>query len=232
MTRLGLVTGLVVEAARIEAVFDSEPESERPFVGVAGGSAERAASVAMQHLENGADVLVSFGIAGGLDPSRSPGDIVVGTFVWQDADLTQTDTAPAWTQLLAERIGLECRVETGGVAGIDTPVMSSAGKALLRDKTDAVAADMESHGVARVAAKAGIPLLVIRAIADPATRAIPAAALVGMGPDGHRRPFAVLGKLLTRPQDLPGIIGLARDSSAALGSLAVAARILLKTRFS
>jgi hypothetical protein len=68
---------------------------------------------------------------------------------------------------------------------------------------------------------------VVRAIADPASRAIPAAALAGLGPDGRRRPFSVLVRLLVNPAQISGIVRLAGDSRAARCSLARAAPIIL-----
>ena len=86
--------------------------------------------------------------------------------------------------------GLEMRVEGGAIAGVDRPLMRPAEKLALLAQTHARAADMESHVVARVAAAAGVPFVVIRAISDPSNRALPRAAVVGhhaRGPDRRRR---------------------------------------------
>ncbi len=79
--------------------------------------------------------------------------------------------------------------------------------------------DMESHAVARVASKAGLPFLVLRAIADPAHRAVPISAVGGLGPDGHTRTLAVLGNLLLRPWELPDLLRLSRDMRKGLRTL-------------
>lgn len=218
---------MATEAARVRTASRCLQDFELPLIGVAGGSAERAAVLARRHVAAGATGLVSFGIAGGLDPSLLPGDIVIGASVWRDSGPLLEMTAP-WAQSMAARLQPSCRIRVGGIAGIDAPVVSPAAKADLGFRTGALAVDMESHGVASVAAEIGIPVLVIRAIADPSLRAIPAAALAGMGPDGRQRPFAVLARLLVRPHDLPGLIRLAGDSAAAMRSLAVAARILIR----
>jgi hypothetical protein len=60
-----------------------------------------------------------------------------------------------------------------------------------------------------------VPLLVLRVIADPADRTIPASALGGMAEDGSTRALPVLGALLLRPREIPAIARLARDSRQA-----------------
>lgn len=227
MSRLGIVTGLSMEAARIRAVCRGFQDADMPFIGVAGGSAERAAALARQQVAAGATALVSFGLAGGLDPLLLPGDIVIGASVWRDS-APPIEMTGTWTQSFAARLQPGCRVRIGGIAGVDAPVVSVAAKAALGLRSGALAVDMESHGTALAAAERGIPILVIRAVADPSLRAVPAAALAGMGRDGRTRPFAVLGRLLFQPRDLPGLFRLARDNAAAMRSLAVAARVLLR----
>src|SRR5262249_60264974 len=80
-----------------------------------------------------------------------------------------------------------------------------ADRAALRGAGGGAAVDMESPAGAGEAVAAGLPFLVIRAIADPAGRALPAAALAGLAPDGSARPWAVLLSLLRRPPQLIGL---------------------------
>jgi hypothetical protein len=83
----------------------------------------------------------------------------------------------------------------------------------------AVAVDMESHVAARLAAHYGLPFAALRIIADPAERSLPAAALVGMRPDGSTDIAAVLRALGRRPSDLPALIRTALDARAAFAAL-------------
>src|SRR3546814_7947035 len=92
----------------------------------------------------------------------------------------------------------------GSVLGVDRPIGSTQDKAALFAETGASAVDMESHGVAMAAATAGLPLLVLRAIADSAGTALPRAVLHGLAPDGRQRPLAVAAALLLRPWEQIG----------------------------
>jgi hypothetical protein len=89
-------------------------------------------------------------------------------------------------------------------------------------ETGAVAVDMESHTAARVAVRHGLPFVALRAIADPASRHVPASAIAGLRPDGRTDVTAVLGSLLRHPGDLPALIHVARDTAMARSALTVA----------
>jgi hopanoid-associated phosphorylase len=207
--RLGFVAGLKAEA-RIFA--DASPWA----VAVAGGSAVRAENMAHALAAAGAEALVSVGIAGALMPKLRPGTLVVA-----DAVLAPDGTRHPTDLALAEKLGFPpgLIVVRGALAGSDVMVTTTRAKADLRDRTGAVAVDMESHGIAHAAAASGLPCLVLRAIADPAERAVPLAATLGMDQDGNMRPGAVARALLRRPGDLPGLLALARDTSAAMRTL-------------
>ena len=109
------------------------------------------------------------------------------------------------------------------IYGSDLVVSRTDDKARLFTDYGVRAVDMESHGVARAAREAGLPFLIVRAIADPADRTIPPAALAGLGPDGEQRPFAVMLAMLRNPAQVPALIQLARDAKTAMRRLAAAA---------
>ena len=85
-----------------------------------------------------------------------------------------------------------------------------------------MAVDMESLGVAEIAAHAGVPFVILRALADPAERALPKAAAEGLDDQGNVRLGAVLWSLLRDPSQLPGLIRVGLDTNAALSALKAA----------
>lgn len=222
MKRLGIITGMTIEAACINTASAALSENIRPLVLAVGGDPEKAKQAARKFVDSGVAGLVSFGVAGGLDPSLVPGDIVLANAVWRPSgDAISTHTA--WRDTVAAAASsLRCFADVA-VAGSDFAITSAAAKAALLERSGAAAVDMESHGVAVAAQEAGLPFLVVRAVADPASRALPAAALAGIGPDGNRRPFAVFAKLLASPTALPALIRLAKDSNKAMKSLSIIA---------
>src|SRR3712207_2397214 len=71
------------------------------------------------------------------------------------------------------------------VAGARHPVATVAEKANLHSRTGAALVDLESLAVARVCRDHGRPFAVLRAVADPAERALPPAALAGLDEAGR-----------------------------------------------
>ena len=151
-----------------------------------GPGAANARRAAQALIAEGCDALVSFGVAGGLDPKLRPGDIV--------RDRIHDATAP---------------------------VASPAEKARLFRDTGAVAVDMESEAIAKVARAAKARFAAVRAIVDPAERGLPR-AIRADGVDWLA--------LAARPDDWLKLIALARDwrrAKRALRDVALGGRLLL-----
>lgn len=206
---LGVLVGLKAEA-RIAARLGA--------VAISGARPELAASGAKGLIAAGATELLSFGLAGGLALGLEPGDLVIATAVLIGE--TRHPTDPGLTNRLA---GALPEAHLGAVIGSDAAIADAAAKRALNVATGALAVDMESQAIA----VAGLPFAVLRAIADPANRALPPAALVGLRPDGGADLAAVLASLLKAPGQLPRLVGVARESRAALRALARAASRLM-----
>ena len=219
MSPLGLITGMKSEAALLYAAAQDGSDPVCPMIAVTGGDPLRAETAAREFATAGAAGLISFGIAGGLDPALEPGDLILAEGVrLPDEDVISTQAS--WrTAFAAAAAG----TADGMIYGSDLAVSRTDDKARLFTDYGVRAVDMESHGVARAAREAGLPFLIVRAIADPADRTIPPAALAGLGPDGEQRPFAVLLAMLRNPAQVPALIQLARDAKTALRRLAAAA---------
>ena len=186
-----------------------------------GGRPQRAYDEARRLLAEGAAGLLSFGIAGGLDPSLRTGALIVGSAVGVGEKLIPCD-GPWFSELgslLADH-------RSGVIAGSAEAVTYPIAKAALFRRWHALAVDMESGAVARACSEAGKPFAVLRAIADPAARTIPPTALAGLTESGRMNPFAVARGLIGRPGDLPGLMRLGGETRQALRALAGATRRL------
>jgi adenosylhomocysteine nucleosidase len=197
---LGIVTGLIAEA-RLGCPLG--------LVRAGGGLPDGAAAAAEWLIGQGVDGLVSFGLAGGLDPALSPGDIVVPETVL-DGDLVHA-TAPS----LSSRLGLR-----GGVLLAGTAVVAIAlEKAKLFARTGALAIDLESGAVARVAARHAMPFAALRAICDPAGRSLPPAALTAQDGRGAIGLLRLLASVARHPSQVPSLVALGRDAATARAAL-------------
>jgi hopanoid-associated phosphorylase len=165
--------------------------------------------------------LVSFGLAGGLDPGLAPGAVVLAEWVGITAHRWHTDDR--WRQRLLEACD---GAILAGVAGSDTPVATRLARQQLRSSTGASIVDMESHIVADMAGRMGLPFVVIRAVADGAGSDLPPAALIPLHPDGRPDLPRILADLARSPSQLPGLVRLAGASRRAFASLGSVCRDL------
>ena len=188
---------------------------------VGGCNGQRLARLLDEALVRGARGVMSFGIAGGVAPGLAPGSLVVADTVASGEDRFPTD--PGWRNRLAAALP---QARLGSIAGIERPAADRAAKRAFQEALGVVAVDMESHIVARQAAARRLPFAVLRAIADPAERDLPPAALNALKPDGSPDLSAVLLSLVRRPAQLPGLVRLAFDARAAFAALLDAKRSL------
>jgi adenosylhomocysteine nucleosidase len=163
--------------------------------------------------------VVSFGLAGGLDPMLRPGDAVVATYAVSD---TETDERlhPVLGQVLMEGFsGAGVAARHGAVFGVDAPVMTVAEKSLLRQRSGAAAVDMESHLADAFARRNDLPFAIVRVIGDPAGRALPPLAGKAIRPDGGVDVGFVMKELARQPAQLGDLVRAGFDARAAFSTL-------------
>jgi adenosylhomocysteine nucleosidase len=193
---LGFVVGLAAEA-RIARRLG--------LVAIGGGMPDGAQVAAETLIAKGVRGLVSFGLAGGLDPVLRPGDIIIPDSV------RVGDTEFATADLVGP---------TSGVLLAGSAIAATrAAKKILFATTGAAAIDLESGAVARVAQRHNLPFAVLRAICDPAERDLPPAALAALDASGAIGIWRVLASIARAPGQLPDLIALARDAARARRAL-------------
>jgi adenosylhomocysteine nucleosidase len=169
--------------------------------------------------------VVSFGVAGGLDPSLKTGDVVVATEVMAGdtrflADMALNEEMIASAALKRSLIPRRRRrVVRGGLAGVERVVAARACKAALHSETGAAAVDMESHIAAAYAAEAGIPFAALRVISDPAHRALPELAQNAIKPNGDICMRTIVRGVVRNPKTLRALVSTGIDFNRALRSL-------------
>ncbi len=207
--RLGLVCGLAREARHFRAL---DPGKHHDMI-IRAAPGARAAPAAGELVAEGAEALLSVGYAGGLSPQLRPGDLILAdAVVTPEGPRLATDES--WRAWLSELHGV-----TGAIAASDTVVATLPAKTALYRATGALAVDMESLHVARVAATADIPFMAIRVVLDPWDRALPASALAGTDGAGETRLAPLLASLARRPWEIVDLLRLARDARLADSSL-------------
>ena len=158
--------------------------------------------------------IVSFGIAGGLDPQLATGTPVVADAILGDGQSWKADER--WSAGLLELIDGAVH---GPILASRLPLAGVEDKTESFRRTKALAVDMESGEAAAFAAREGLPFAAIRVIADPAAKDVPASALRGLRDDGSIDALAVLGAVARRPAEIAGIVRVAYHTRIARGVL-------------
>jgi adenosylhomocysteine nucleosidase len=195
------------------------------YTGTAGGSEivatrtgigpARAEEVTEQLLAGTVvDRVIVAGIAGGLAPVSSVGDLIVPEAVVDAATGERFHATPV-----------------GGVApkgvirmgGPDDYGLDDGDVARLLDE-GFTALDMETAAVARVCERHGVPWLAFRAISDMAgDRSLGPVVMTFVDPDGSPRAGPAVRYMLTHPHRIPLLVRLGRDAKAATIAAAEAA---------
>ncbi|HEX9170831.1 MAG TPA: phosphorylase [Roseiarcus sp.] len=164
------------------------------------------------------ELVISWGVCGGLDPRLRPGDLILGVEVVSTEGRIATDEAV--TASLAQRLtDAGERIAVERVAGSSSPVSTVRAKAELRIATGAAAVDMESSAAGRFALERRVPFAVLRAVADPADRDLPPLVFKAVTSDGRIKPATLVGELVRSPSQLAGLVAIARDGRAAFRAL-------------
>jgi len=180
------------------------------LVGVGGGLPAGARTAAERLAEEGATALISFGLAGGLDPALMPGALLVPASVLFGGRRYHAD--PRTMNALS---GIRVMSLLAGEAIVAT----AAEKGRLWQETGAAAVDLESGAVAEVAEERGIPFAMLRAVCDSGRRDLPRAAVDALDTRGRIAPMKMAGILARHPQEIIALIALGRDAARARKAL-------------
>lgn len=227
MRHLGIVVATAVEArSLVRKTFATNELIRLPegtVIQLSGIGPRRAGGAAKNLLEHGATALLSWGSAGGLVPTLSSGSLVLPSLVI-DTDQSLYSTDPTWHGRLLNRLKGCVDLHQGPLAESGTVLRSSTEKRVLFERTGAMAVDMESGAMAKVAQEAHAPFMAIRAIADPFDMAIPEASLAAVDEFGRIRFLRLLKKLAEHPFELIPMIRLGWNFRTAQSTLAKVAR--------
>lgn len=183
-----------------------------------GAGAENARIASELLIAQGATQLISWGCAGALDDSLNSGDVILADALI-DAEGCQIDSHPDWHKAVKNLLTPYLKIRIGSLVESLTLVATVLDKNQLHSRTNAIAVDMETIAIAKVAVQNNLPFLAIRAIADPANMDLPKAISHALNNNGD----IVLNKLLLfialHPSEIPALIKLGLHFNAAKNSL-------------
>jgi adenosylhomocysteine nucleosidase len=195
-----------------------------------GMGQDAAAGAAAAALGGGVTAVVVAGLAGGCDPALGVGTVVVATGLC-DLGGRPLDAPLVDPAICAAVLAATPPAVAGTVASVDAAVDDPASRARLA-ATGALAVETEAAGWAAACLRAGVPLLVVRAVLDTPQRPLGAAAGLirpgATGPSAWR--LARLGAHPAAWGTLARLAGVASGVEARAAAAAVAAAAALRDR--
>ncbi|MGE0213790.1 MAG: hypothetical protein AB7S41_19040 [Parvibaculaceae bacterium] len=220
---VGIVVAVEAERAILRKVMRSWAGLV-PSVTVSGMGQAAAEGAAEGLAAGGVCGLMSFGYAGAIRSGLRRGTIIIADQVQtEDGELFSSDAD--WRGELERSLASRAGVTVGSFLSLGQVADSPAEKRRLATRFNALAVDMESAAVARVAARHGLPFIALRAIVDEAHHWVPSAAAAAVDRHGRSRPWRVALPLLRQPAQIGALMTLARGAGAADRSLADACRL-------
>lgn len=224
--KIGFIAAMQSEAESLRTALATSAEHPPPLILVGGPGRSNAARAANEAVRDGCNLLVSWGLAGGLVESLRPGNMIAGEYAFSETG-TPLHAEHASVNLFAERMR-QVPHTNGNIITTTRAVRTPNEKAALSKRYDVIAADLESSAIAYVARSAKVGFYVLRSIIDPAEATVPLSALVGLDDSGRTHILPVLKELKRRPHEIRDMLKMARLYKTALGGLATAANALLR----
>lgn len=230
-----MITGIVVALPEeLRTLTRQKPSkgqccriNDRLLVVLSGAGEANAERAAQQLIAQGATQLISWGCAAALREHLKQGDLLLANVLVDTEGSRNTggEICKAWHKhclsLLAEHVAdIEALTESKCI------VETSAEKHRIANQTGAVALDMESIAVARIAQYHQLPFLAIRAIADPVDMDLPQAISQAMNANGEVILARLLRYLVRHPRELPSLVKVGLQFHAAQKTLATVASSL------
>lgn len=226
---IGLVVALPAEARSVGAPRLRPGDCARwqhGWVAVSGIGPHNALRAAERLLECGVDQLANWGVAGALDGSLAPGDLVVPERIRHATDDPGFTADPAACERIVAACSGTLTVRRGALWSSREPVTTQADKRALADRSGAIAVDMEAASVAAVAARAALPFVAVKAICDPLGRELPRRIMDALAGGNGGPSWRMLTSIaFGGPATWAAARGLAQDFSHARRALTSAARL-------
>jgi adenosylhomocysteine nucleosidase len=219
LSRAGIVVALAAEASTLCARLPRNESlttlEDGTLLIVSGVGFDAAVKASAMVLEAGAKGLISFGLAGGLDPALAAGCLLLPDEV-RSTDSPGVPADAAWRLRVIQALPAAAQPALGGTLWTSrTPILTTDAKAKLFAHSGALAVDMESMAVAAAARAAVVPFLAIKVIVDTALDTLPR-AVMALDATGRIRAGQLAGILLRYPGELIALIRLAGRYRTAL----------------
>ncbi|MCF6204414.1 MAG: phosphorylase [Methylococcaceae bacterium] len=187
--------------------------NDKTLLTCSGAGPKNATNASLLLIKKGAKRLISWGCAAALKAELKSGDLILPKNLQSEKQETISIESP-WLTHVLDHLS-DFNPLTGLLAESHFIIAKSSEKQTIHTQSGAIALDMESVAIVKVAKKYNFPALVIRSIADPVTMSLPKAVSYALNSQGDIILSKLLWFLLTHPNELPVLIKLGTHFKAA-----------------
>lgn len=185
---------------------------------LSGIGAQRAYTAAKLMLHNGAAALLSWGSAGALDEKLSLGNLLLPKTVFS-ADGQALPVTQDWHEHFYRKLATRFTLHTEPLIETSTVLTTARQRHVLRAGCNAIATDMETAALAKLAKEVSVPFLTLRAVSDTTQMVLPEHLLETVNSVGELPLQHILTKVVFQPRDWFAIAKLAWGMHMAQTSL-------------
>ncbi|MFT5350884.1 MAG: adenosylhomocysteine nucleosidase [Gammaproteobacteria bacterium] len=223
MTKIGIIAALRSEARCLsgDKLRPGVPHdiSHRLSLVLSGMSEARVNTCIESLLAQKLDGLISFGTAGALSTGMNSGDIVVPENIFDDMGNIYSVSSDWRDTILQHLTSCPATILKGDLLTTNRVISDIETKKDLREKTGAIAVDMESAHITAAANRHNLPTVTLRFIVDDANMSIPNSILNSTDAFGQVKVLSLATKILLRPLLIQDLIKLGRGFRAAKHSM-------------
>lgn len=183
-----------------------------------GMGPEKALAAAHALLDAGATAILSWGCATALDDGLRPGTLLLPQFIIRH-DGRKSPVEEGWHERLCLALAGMGIITVESLAESPTILKDRRERTALREKTGALAADMESGALARAAEDKDAAFLAVRVIADCAEDPVPPFVASSIDDWGRVNWLCLLFGAFLRPGDWKALATLNRHFKASQATL-------------
>jgi adenosylhomocysteine nucleosidase len=220
--RIAIIAALELEAGIPRRLCGSQC----PTIYVSGPGRERARIVAERAIADGAEAILSWGLAGGLNETAPTGTVLLPEAVI-GAD-GQWPSDRVWRERLAVALANRFVLNQQPLVSTEHILTTLQDKSTTASESGASAVDMESAAIAQVATEHGVAFVVLRVVADGPRDELPVNVATLVTADGHTRLRGLVG-MVTSLHRLRLLLALARHSHAARRRLGAVIQELVRS---
>jgi adenosylhomocysteine nucleosidase len=184
---------------------------------VSGIGCAAAGAAARALVEARVSALMTFGLAGGLDPKLAAGSVILPSHLLAP-DGTRLAASKVWRERVAAALRSSREIIEGTVLTSSVALKTPEEKTAAFRDTGAVAVDMESFAVAEVAANNKLEFIAVRVIVDTAADTVPS-SVAAASRAGRVQIGRLLAGLVVAPGDIASLLRLALRYRTAMRAL-------------